>query len=755
MKKKFILFAIFAVLLLLLSWRSSHAYIFNNVGGNSSSSGGGGVTTSTSLTPNVIPIATGAGSLGNSTLSQPGGGVTSLSNVPILDGAGDYIGPNIFMSVTSTAAVGNFYQGGGVQTFTTSTINITSTTFCNGGYINIMGATITATTTITLPDYATLASSTCTANTYASEFNQNFIENNSNFNVIQNTSGTRETITYMPGTPSVLAPGQVWFVQGQFQNSSTLPIGNTSGTFQLFVSLYQTSTPFTVSGNAVNISNLVTITGSQPSTITGDGSKSQIPNLDNILFADSFPGADIALKINNAIASSSSLTPVIYVTASSSFSNTISLTSATKLPLIICAGGVTLTYTGSGTSTIINASLGANALWGIVGCKIDGTNNIGVGLSIGGSGGANNLTVYGTHWTNFNTGVTVGANVNWLYFDSNVVDFNIHNFTWIGGTNSGEGIMITRNLFADVATVNSSSLAKSVYFSGPATSLYAAGNHFDDGGLFIDENGIQNASFVENYFENPNADSSSGYPGYAMMTIASSATGVYNLQGGQFTQEALGATSSYYAAIVAGDSLNLFGVTFDRNGPAAGRWTNAIDESINNANVYSYGVLNENTAYNNFMLGFGGNYPNYPYLSADQNGKGFAVANTNSPIPSFFDVSSGGTTLLSSNISGGGTAQSVSSSPAWRMALSQTSDAFIVQRSPATTTYNPTSFLTVSNTGKMSVTSVASSTILIGASGKPGCLEMYDSVNSTTLEYNYPANGIWITTSTRPSWCQP
>jgi hypothetical protein len=49
----------------------------------------------------------------------------------------------------------------------------------------------------------------------------------------------------------------------------------------------------------------------------------------------------------------------------------------------------------------------------------------------------------------------------------------------------------------------------------------------------------------------------------------------------------------------------------------------------------------------------------------------------------------------------------------------------------------------------------ASSTIRIGQGGASvGCLETYDSVNTTTLEYWYTANSIISATTTKPSWCE-
>lgn len=492
--------------------------------------------------------------------------------------------------------------------------------------------------------------------------------------------------------------------------SSTVIAGN--------VPFYTTSGSSTLSStsSASLLGAALTIGGTQSSTIKGDGTKTQIPNLDNVLFADSFPGSDIAAQVMNAIASSTSLNPVVYITASSSFSTTLSLTTSTmggvKNPLIICAGGVNLTYTGSGTSTIINVTLGAQPLWGIIGCKFTGTNNTGTGIQIGGNAGANNLTLYGNKWTLFNLGVEAGANVNWLMFDSNVVNFNTRSWQWDGGANSGEGIFMTRNLFADGTTITSSSLAKCVYFSGALGDYQGFANHYDDCGRFVDTGGIQNDIEIGSYFENPNASASSGYPGYAMYTIASSSSGMHTLSGGEFKNDAQGATSTPNAPIVAGDTLNVDGVTFDRNG--AQKWNYAIDQTPNNSNINVKSVLNQNSSWaTNFIQGFSGVIQNSSILLAANDGRGLEVVNTNATQPSFFDVSSSGGTLISNNVSGGGSTQTVTSSPAWRFAFSQLSDNVQIQRSPATTTYNPTTLFTMSNIGGLTLTGgvIASGTI--------------------------------------------
>ena len=50
----------------------------------------------------------------------------------------------------------------------------------------------------------------------------------------------------------------------------------------------------------------------------------------------------------------------------------------------------------------------------------------------------------------------------------------------------------------------------------------------------------------------------------------------------------------------------------------------------------------------------------------------------------------------------------------------------------------------------------ASSTIRLGVpnTAYTGCIEMYDSVNTSTLEYIYTASGALTATTTKPAFCQ-
>lgn len=226
--------------------------------------------TSTSITggqTNYIPLWTSATTLGTSTLSQTAG-TTLLSTVAIFDAAGDFIGPNIYLSgnsiisqnVTGTTIVGDLVQSGGVTTVNTTT-TLSGNQFCVGGFFNIQGTT--SSITITTPTTSTIASASCGANIWTSSFAQQFMYNNSTNTVYVAVNGSNEKQLFSPGTPTSLAPGQEYFIQGQFENSSTLQ-GATSTNTNLVVkyTLYQTSTPFYISGNSLTIPGTVSSTES-------------------------------------------------------------------------------------------------------------------------------------------------------------------------------------------------------------------------------------------------------------------------------------------------------------------------------------------------------------------------------------------------------------------------------------------------------------------------------------------------------------
>jgi hypothetical protein len=241
----------------------------------STSSGSGTVTTSTAFTSGNIPIINGASSIGNSSLSQAGGVTLINGGTAILDAGGDIIAPNIYMTTTSTVVVGNFVQGGGVETFNTTT-TVSGAQFCSGGLINIQNTT--GSITIQIPTLATIAVSPCGPSVWASDFAQQYMVNNSTNTVYSAINGAGESQEYSPGTPTSLAPGQEWFITGQFEASTTIQ-GATSTGMSLVVKyqLEQTSTPLSVNGNTISVLGLLQDgQGNKFTTSTSNGTPSPL-----------------------------------------------------------------------------------------------------------------------------------------------------------------------------------------------------------------------------------------------------------------------------------------------------------------------------------------------------------------------------------------------------------------------------------------------------------------------------------------------
>lgn len=346
-----------------------------------------------------------------------------------------------------------------------------------------------------------------------------------------------------------------------------------------------------------------TINGTQPLVLDADGGATKIPNLDNILFADTFSGVDVTAKILTAINSSPSVNPVIYVTQNGNFSTVLNLP-AGKYPTIICAGVSQLNYTGTGTSTIVNVGTGSKYTWGIYNCPFNG-NGSGQGIQIGGNLGADSFTLWGTQYTNFTNAVTAGANVNWFHMDYNTLKFNVKDFLWLGGANSGENEDISGNTFADCAP----SPLKCFEIRGGMSTLHMGEpNSFDDAQAYVSVAGIENSEW-KCFFENPQALSDLTYAGYPMLVIVNSYSGQYNIKECEFTQDAMSATSSFKSAIQTGDRLDLDGVTFIKIGTYG--WTNAVESTNGTYSIPSTrNIFNDNAAFTNLLLIGTTTYPN-------------------------------------------------------------------------------------------------------------------------------------------------
>jgi hypothetical protein len=314
------------------------------------------------------------------------------------------------------------------------------------------------------------------------------------------------------------------------------------------------------------------------------------------------------------------------------------------------------------------------------------------------------------------------------------------------------------------------------------------GGSIDDATTYF---GIVNGCDVS-YVHFENSDPSQ-YPGYPYIYAAPSSGSSLNLYGNTFDNDAsTGAGQPPEFVEEAVGDFTATGNYFDRYGSNSAI-TIAIDHSIGASIPHEIfcGNHNQNSAYtnlannlpdsiaasnagcwsesaNSYAIGMlaNGNNTNSFYSGSvvagiyDHSGNwtfplGYvSVSNASATTtPAFFSTNGSGSMLIDSNVNPSTATQVDNTKPAWRIAVSQSSDSFSIQRSPATTTFNPTTILTISNTGKVTFGSI-SSTVLLGSSGHPGCFETFDSVNSTTLDYMYPASGIFVVTTTKPAFCQ-
>jgi hypothetical protein len=404
----------------------------------------------------------------------------------------------------------------------------------------------------------------------------------------QYVSGLSASGTVICGTPAGtgIGPATTTYV-GVFNSSGTL-IGFSLLTYSSSTGLFTAPT----------------------STFTGQVSA---PNIENVLYADQWSGADIGAQINHAVASSTN-SPVVVVTASSSYSTPILITA--NNPLIECAPGVHLSFTGAGTSTAVtfNVNTGTKYEWGMIGCFDQGTGsgNNQIGLVIGGTGGADSITIEGNQFKGFAIGGEGLANTNWANITGNTFNFNNQDWLWVGGSNSGENIRYTANVFADCATT-----ANCVYNSGGYSSVYFGYNSFDDGQFTLGPSGAFNATLDHNHYEPPAALSNANYPAYIPLVISSSSGMEVTETGDVFVSDAQGATSTPVSFIQDCAALTMNGTTFYRNG--ATTVTNAVDESCySGSSLTQMGVANLNSAFTHFASSTTTTYPLYGIQSTKE-----------------------------------------------------------------------------------------------------------------------------------------
>ncbi len=292
---------------------------------------------------------------------------------------------------------------------------------------------------------------------------------------------------------------------------------------------------------------------------------STFANLNNVLYADQFPGVDMGAKINNAYASLPSGGGQIVVTASSTFSTPINFNTAGKFVNLKCNPNVQLTYTGTGTSTTFNTNAytpGYPSQSGMEGCRLRGPGywlTGTVGIQLGGSNGAANVNIENNHFSYFYTGMYTGANTYVINVDKNIFINNTQNLSIATANNSGENMRFTNNLFADTDVVT-----QCIYLAPYAVaSAQFTNNSYDNCQIYIDAENL-NVNINGGHFENPGAPG--GWVGrYPYIYIEDAFVSTVNVSGAAFVDTATTSITSPSPYIRNGAYLSLRDVSVDSN----------------------------------------------------------------------------------------------------------------------------------------------------------------------------------------------
>lgn len=315
----------------------------------------------------------------------------------------------------------------------------------------------------------------------------------------------------------------IWTALQRFSNAST-------SLLSVFQKAYFGGTATSTFDSAGNLVVAGTLTVQSTATST-------IPNLSGILFADGFAGADIGARINTAYAFAPSSRTTIMVTQSATFSTPIIFGTDQKRVILQCSQGVTLTYTGTATSTKLNYGYSPSLDFGqgIRDCTFVGPSKSGttVGIEMGGPNGAQGTLLTGIKVTGFGTGVVASANTWGETILASLLQDNGRNLEIYPANNSGENIAITDSIIADSSHVTVADIEKCVYLRTNATaSIGFTNTAFDDCG-FTQEEGNVGTTFTGGHFEDPDPVN---YKNYRFIT--SNATAGWTLIGTQFYSNA-------------------------------------------------------------------------------------------------------------------------------------------------------------------------------------------------------------------------
>lgn len=336
--------------------------------------------------------------------------------------------------------------------------------------------------------------------------------------------------------------------------------------------------------------------GTKPSGLTTSEESFVLTASGDLVYANLFSGADIGAQVNAAYAALPSTGGTIYIAKGSySYSTPIVLNTLNK-PVLLKgdpAGGVTLTYTGTGTSIActINCTKAVTPGWGVQGLKFVGPGSGGTtaGLLLGGLGADDGKGFAGgllrdVHVRGFGCNIVVGNNAFIVTMDNVISNFGgvllfakggagagatAWNVNGTNTVNSGERMVVQNSTFADannqIGGQSTARFAVHLQESG-LTDWKFLNTSFDDAELYADISGGtgNQISLQACHFENPAGDSIAVYTFITELNPV--ATTSLDLTDCTFVQDAN--TSAAAQFINAGGLVSMKGCTFTRNSGA-------------------------------------------------------------------------------------------------------------------------------------------------------------------------------------------
>lgn len=541
-------------------------------------------------------------------------------------------------------------------------------------------------------------------------FNHQAVDNAPKLGNSYPVNGTTSTVQTLTGTPNQII------------------VSNPTGTVTL-----SAANPFTV--NQTTIGSTTVVGGTATSTITGDGTASYIPNLATVLTvpsnfstagcAGNASNTDFGLCVNalyNSVSSTASsviiMVPAMSV-ASTSWTTAINFNHLNEYPFLSCApaGGTTLQWGGTGTTTAITYNAGDNLRegYGFDGCRFAGVNTVNAsttGLSIGGSQGAAGFVATNFQISNFGTNVEIGSNTFVASFKNGMIgNATTSDVLYDASSNAGENIQFDHVDFYG-GNNGSGGVLNCVNLSTGFSSFMFINPSFDECQLATQGAGTGVVTIVSPHIE----DSAVSTGGSSYQFINNSSTGgvAVNISGGLVIRDA---TSGVPGQMFLNSGyMNLSNMIFSLN-------TNATSTQRLVSNQTPIGSL---TTFGLVNLGGFVNINN----NIAQGNPFLTVQYTNQQVFAM-NYSSSSSGIVNFNWNGIG-AGSVASS-GWVFAGTSASGVATVQVRAA---------------------SGVSSTLMVGDSTHTSCLELGTASGTARINYVYTdSNNALLVTSTKPVFC--